>query len=94
MVEARPVTHSDLLAAVVEALEAATTEDGDAGGALRTVEIMESLGLSRDRTTGLLRNLRDAGRLDETTKRIRRLGGHVVSVSAYRLIPADGERNG
>jgi len=91
MVDARSVTHSDLLEAVAEALEAATTEDGDAGGALRTVEIMEELGLSRDRTIKLLHNLLDAGRLEETTKRMRRLGGNVVRVNAYRLIPTDGE---
>ena len=90
MVEAATVKQSDLLSAVVEALEAATAEDG-AGGALRTVEIAEALGLSRGRTTELLRRLLAQGRLEETRKRLRRLGGDVVSVYAYRLKTTDDE---
>ena len=79
------ITQSDLLAAVIEALEAAPAESDGAGGALRTVEIAEALGLSRGRTTALLRKLLAEGRLAETRKTIRRLGGDMVRVCAYRL---------
>lgn len=90
------VTQSDLLAAVVEALEAALAEGDSESSALRTIEICKELGLSRGRVTEFLHTLQDAGRLDETTKLIRRLGGGVARVPAYRLRreTTDGEMDG
>ncbi len=86
-------TMGDLLHELAEHFGRPANVEASIDGLYTTGEIAKLYGVSRSKALGEIKKLFEKGRVEISSKKIKRFSGGEVVVPAYRLIEPKGEDN-